>query len=93
MPAALAEIAFISNPCEKIKLSMPSFRAKAAEALFKGIQEYLGEEAKAVDKKEMSLEEAKKAVKEKFGFDENTMLYLEMYRYGEALIRRLAEGR
>lgn len=93
MPAALAEIAFISNPGEKIKLSMPSFRAKAAEALFKGIQEYLGEEAKAVDKKEMSLEEAKKTVKEKFGFDENTMLYLEMYRYGEALIRRLAEGR
>lgn len=42
---------------------------------------------------EMTLEEAKKAVKEKFGFDENTMLYLEMYRYGEALIRRLAEGR
>lgn len=40
----------------------------------------------------MTLEEAKKAVKEKFGFDENTMLYLEMYRYGEALIRRLAEG-
>ena len=40
-----------------------------------------------------ALEEAKKAVKEKFGFDENTMLYLELYRYGEALIRRLAEGR
>lgn len=93
MPAALAEIAFISNPGEKIKLSMPSFRAKAAEALFKGIQEYLGEEAKTVDKKDMSLEEVKKAVKEKFGFDDNTMLYLEMYRYGEALIRRLAEGR
>ena len=46
-----------------------------------------------MDKKEMSLEEAKANVKEKFGFDENTMLYLEMYRYGEALIRRLAEGR
>lgn len=42
---------------------------------------------------EMTLEEAKGAVKEKYNFDDNTMLYLEMYRYGESLIRRLAEGR
>ena len=42
---------------------------------------------------EMTIEEAKAKVKEKYKFDENTMLYLEMYRYGEALIRRLAEGR
>lgn len=42
---------------------------------------------------EMTVEEAKAKVKEKYKFDDNTMLYLEMYRYGEALIRRLAEGR
>lgn len=39
---------------------------------------------------EMTLEEAKNIVKEKFGFDEKTMLYLEMYRYGDSLIKRLA---
>ena len=41
---------------------------------------------------EMTIEEAKAKVKEKYKFDENTMLYLEMYRYGEQLIKRLAEG-
>ena len=39
----------------------------------------------------MTIEEAKAKVKEKYKFDENTMLYLEMYRYGEELIKRLAE--
>ena len=41
---------------------------------------------------EMTIEEAKAKVKEKYKFDDNTMLYLEMYRYGEQLIKRLAEG-
>lgn len=40
---------------------------------------------------EMTIEEAKEKVKEKYKFDDNTMLYLEMYRYGEQLIKRLAE--
>lgn len=90
MAAALVEIAFISNHTEKLMLASPSFKAKTAEAIFKGIQEYLG--GVRVDKKEMSFEEARARVKEKYKFDDNTMLYLEMYRYGEQLIKRLAEG-
>lgn len=89
MPAALAEIAFISNANEKLMLARPSFRAKAAEAIFKGIQDYLG--GVKVDREEISFEEAKAKVKDRFGFDENTMKYLEFYRYGEQLIKRLAE--
>lgn len=41
---------------------------------------------------QMTTEEAKAVVREKLGFDENTMLYLEMYRYGDALIKRIAEA-
>lgn len=91
MAAALAEIAFISNADEKLMLASPSFKAKTAAAIFEGVQEYLGGSA-TVDKKEISFEEAKAKVKDRFGFDENTMKYLEFYRYGEQLIKRLAEG-
>lgn len=42
-------------------------------------------------KKELTVEEAKKVIQEKCGFDENTIKYLEFYRYGESLILRLAK--
>lgn len=90
MPAALAEIAFISNANEKLMLARPEFKQRVAEAIFKGLQEYLG--GVTVDREEISFEEAKAKVKDRFGFDENTMEYLEFYRYGEQLIKRLAEG-
>lgn len=44
------------------------------------------------EKKKLTVEEAKKIVKEKCNFDDNTMKYLEFYRYGESLILRLAEA-
>ena len=40
---------------------------------------------------EMTIDEVKSLVKTRYGFDDNTMLYLEMYRYGEALLRRLCD--
>ena len=42
MPAALAEIAFISNPEEEALLETPAFQAKAAYAIATGIAGYLG---------------------------------------------------
>lgn len=36
------------------------------------------------------LEEAKRIIREKAGLDDNTMFYLQSYRFGEELIRKLA---
>jgi N-acetylmuramoyl-L-alanine amidase len=41
MPAALAEVAFISNPEEEQLLGDTWFRARAALALFRGVRDYL----------------------------------------------------
>ena len=38
MPAALVEVAFISNPKEESKLKDEAFRQKAAEAMARGIR-------------------------------------------------------
>lgn len=79
MKAVLVETAFITNDNEKAKLESASFRQKVAESLLKGVEEYFGKDLKSI-------------VKDKFGFDDNTMLYFEMYRYGDALLKRLAEN-
>lgn len=42
MPAALVELAFISNPQEEELLRDPVFQEKAAQAIAKGIGDYLG---------------------------------------------------
>ena len=49
---------------------------------------------KAYEKKEdvMTSIEAKNIIREKCGFDDNTMKYLEFYRYADSLIQRLAEA-
>lgn len=41
MPSILAEISFISNPVEEKRLRNGSYRQKVAEALFKGVEQYL----------------------------------------------------
>lgn len=41
--------------------------------------------------KELTYEEAKKIIQSKVGFDDNTMQYLEYYRYGKDLILKLAK--
>jgi N-acetylmuramoyl-L-alanine amidase len=41
-PAALAELAFISNPTEEALLKKPDFLAKAARAIAEGIADFLG---------------------------------------------------
>jgi N-acetylmuramoyl-L-alanine amidase len=44
MPAALVEIAFISNPDEEKLLAADAFQAKVAAAILKGLSRYEGEE-------------------------------------------------
>ena len=56
-----------------------------AKAIAKGIERY--ENGGDI----LSKEEALKIIQERCGFDDNTMLYLQMYRYADSLITRLAE--
>lgn len=42
--------------------------------------------------KNMTVQEAEKIVQEKAGLDNNTMQYLKFYRYGEALLLKLAQA-
>lgn len=46
---------------------------------------------KRLEEVKLTYEEALKIIKDKCGFDDNTMLYLEMYRYSESMVIRLAE--
>ena len=43
-----------------------------------------------IEVKEMTFEEAKKTIQGKAGLDNNSMQFLEFYRYGEDLIKKLA---
>lgn len=42
MPSILAEISFVSNPQDERKLQTPEYRQKIAEALYRGVQRYVG---------------------------------------------------
>jgi N-acetylmuramoyl-L-alanine amidase len=49
MPAALVEIAFISNPEEEKLLAADAFQSKVAAAILKGISRYEGEETRRTE--------------------------------------------
>jgi N-acetylmuramoyl-L-alanine amidase len=42
MPSILAEISFVTNPRDAEQLSLPEYRERVAESLYKGIAEYQG---------------------------------------------------
>lgn len=88
MVAALCEVAFISNPEEKLLLINNGFKAHAAQAIFDGINAYYGNGSSLTGKESL---EQKKAVKEAYSFTDETMEYLAAYKYGTALIERLYE--
>lgn len=90
MTAVLVETAFISNDRERNLLISDSFQSKVAKAICKGVCEFF-----KVDYKEDSLmtaEQAKKEVKEKLKFDDRTMLFLDCYKFADALFIRIAEN-
>ena len=87
MTAILVETAFISNDNDRFLLT--KYQQKFAEAIAKGICKFYG--IKYEEDSQMTLEEAKRIIKEKCNFDDNTMKYLEFYRYSESMIIRLAE--
>lgn len=58
------------------------------------IADYLGIENKIglVKEKELTKEEYKQIIKDKAGIDDNSIMYLDMYRYNNDLIRKLANA-
>jgi N-acetylmuramoyl-L-alanine amidase len=42
MPSVLTEVSFLSNPEEEKRLKTPEYRQKIAEALYRGIESYVG---------------------------------------------------
>ena len=82
MPAVLIEHAFYTNEKECRLLQSQAFREKCALADAKGIVNYFGLEWIGSD--------YSKAVQERFGFEEQTMRYLENYKYSNDLLRKLA---
>ena len=89
MPAILLECGFMTNKAEAELLRSDSYRKTVAAAITKGICKYYGITYKGVN--DMTVDEAKKIIKEKCGFDENTMNYLSYYKFSDSLIIRLAE--
>jgi len=41
MPSVLAEIGFLTNPKDEANLAKPDYRQKIAEALYKGLADYI----------------------------------------------------
>lgn len=91
MPAVLIECGFMTNRKEAVLLKSENYRKTCAEAICKGICSHYNIKYKG-EEKELTIEEAKKIIKEKCHFDENTMKYLEFYRYADSMLIRLAEN-
>ena len=85
-PAVLLEHGFHTNRKETELLKSPAFRSKLAEADANGILAFLGLPWRSGAKD-------RERVKERFGLAEETLDYLEAYRYGSQLLSKLAEMR
>jgi len=79
----LIESGFHDNPVDEAFLKVDENLKKIAEEQAEVVCEYLGV-------RDMTVQEAEKTIKEKTGLDDNTMQYLRFYRYGEALILKIA---
>ncbi len=89
-----------ASDCEHILLIESGFHDNAVDEAFLKVDENLKKIAQAqadviceiLGVKNMTVQEAINIVQEKSGVDENTIQYLLFYRYGEALLIKLAEA-
>ena len=88
-PAVLVEHGFHTNREETALLKTDGYRQKLAEADAKGICDFLGVAWKE-PKKEEAPTDYRTAVQSRFGLAEETMKYLEQYKFGPDLLRKLA---
>lgn len=90
MTAALVEIAFITNMVEKLLLINAGYRSHIANAIFEGIQQYLGVDDTNTEGSVKSQQQLKKeAVQKGYEFSDKTIAYLAAYEFAEELIDRL----
>ena len=87
MPAVLIETAFISNAGDAHLLR--NNQKEFAEAICRGILEHLNWET---EEKSMDIGKAKEILKTKAGLSEETITFLLCYKYGDALVTKLAEA-
>lgn len=89
MPAVLNEFGFYTNKAELALMQTDDFRQKCAEGTAKGILKYFG--MPYIQKEEKpAVNEYRQAVKNRFGFEDSTLDYLEAYKYGADLLKKLA---
>lgn len=91
MPAVLIEHGFYTNKAECEKLKSPEFRSKCAIADAKGILSYLGiawveETTGTAETDDIAI------LKNKVGLEQQTIEYLQAYKYGPELIRKIANA-
>lgn len=90
-PACLIEYGFHTNREDAALLKDSAYRDKLARATAQGVCKYLG-----VSWSEDSAEKPaadRQRVQERFGLADETMDYLEAYKYGADLLKKLAGGK
>ena len=91
MPSVLIEHGFYTNKEECEKLKSLEFRKKCAIADAKGILNYLGV-AWIEDKAETQINNEISILKNKVGLADETIEYLQAYKYGAELIHKIAKA-
>lgn len=91
MPAVLIEHGFYTNKEECAKLKSAEFRKKSAIADAKGILNYLGI-AWVEETAENGVNEEIAIIKNKIGLTDETIKYLQAYKYGKELISKIAKA-
>ncbi len=91
MPAVLIEHGFYTNKEECTKLKSIEFRKKCAIADAKGILNYLGI-AWVEDEAEIQKNNEIETLKNKVGLADETIEYLQAYKYGAELVHKIAKA-
>lgn len=91
MPAVLIEHGFYTNKEECAKLKDAEFREKCAVADAKGILDYLGILWKEKTEETAKIDEIG-ILKNKVGLADETIKYLQDYKFGAELIRKIANA-
>ena len=91
-PAVLIEYGYHTTREDVDLLKNSSYRDKLAEATARGICNFLGVAGKDGQEEEtaMTVEEAKRVLREKAGLSDTTITYLYNYRWGDDLLLKLA---
>ena len=84
-PAVLIEYGFHTNKEEVALMLSDAYKDKLAEATVRGVCDYFGVEYRR------DCPSDRKTVQDRFCFTEETMKYLESYKYSRELLKKLAE--